>query len=263
MSLTLGARALTAVVVLPTYNEAGSICPVLSALMETDPRVEVAVVDDASPDGTADLAQGVARFYPGRVHVLRRNGKDGLGVAYRYGFAWAAERGYDIVVQMDADGSHPPERLPAMLDAVASGRADLAVGSRYVSGGATSGWSFRRKLLSKAANGYARAVLGLHLRDTTGAYRAWRASALLTADPWSTTAAGYGFLVEMVTAAERAGLAVVEVPITFTERTSGCSKMTRAIATEAARTLWALRRDSLRWRHSHAPTSTPLASVRS
>jgi dolichol-phosphate mannosyltransferase len=238
-------RSASAVVLLPTYNEAGNIGRALSALLTVDARLEIAVIDDASPDGTADIAEAVGSEHPGRVHVLRRPGKDGLGSAYRFGFAWAIARGYELVIQMDADGSHPAERLPAMIG-YALGGAGLVIGSRYTAGGATEGWARSRRALSRGANAYARTVLGLHARDTTGGFRVWRREALDAARPETTTTSGYGFLVEMLVAAERASVPVVEVPITFVDRTLGESKMTRDVAFEAARKLWSLRRRGLR-----------------
>lgn len=240
-----------AVVILPTYNEAGNIGSMLATLLAVDRRVDVLVVDDSSPDGTADLARAVAAEHPGRVHVLRRPGKSGLGSAYRCGFAWASERGYELIVQMDADGSHPAAQLPEMLDLAHMRGADLVIGSRYVVGGRTEGWPWSRRILSRMANTYARFMLGLNLRDTTGGFRVWRSAALATADPSATTADGYGFLVEMAAAAERCGLLVMEVPITFTDRTVGVSKMSGDVAVEAARKIWRHRR-RLRFRSEGA-----------
>lgn len=238
-------RAPSVVVLLPTYNEAQNIGRAVSALLSVDARLEIAVIDDASPDCTADIAQAVGAEHPGRVHVLRRPAKDGLGSAYRFGFAWALGREYDLVVQMDADGSHPADRLPVMIE-YALGGAGLVIGSRYTAGGATQGWALSRRLLSRGANTYARAVLGLHVRDTTGGFRVWRREALDAGRPEMTTTNGYGFLVEMLVAAERASVPITEVPITFVDRTLGESKMTRGVAFEAARKLWSLRRRGLR-----------------
>ncbi len=238
----------SAIVVLPTYNEAGNIGAILNALLAVDERIDVVVVDDSSPDGTAAIADAVAGEHPGRVHVLRRPAKSGLGSAYRSGFTWATRQGYELIVQMDADGSHPTDRLPAMLDLAETRVADLVVGSRYIPGGRTEGWPLHRRLLSRAANTYARSVLGLALHDPTGGFKVWRAAALSVADPIATTTDGYGFQVELAVAAERRGLRVIETPITFTDRTIGESKMTSGIAVEAVRKLWALRRRGLRLR---------------
>lgn len=232
----------TNLVVVPTYNEAGNIDRLLDALLSLDTRVDVLVVDDGSPDGTARRVDRHAARLPGRVHLLARPARAGLGSAYRAGFAWAAERGYGAVAQMDADGSHPVTCLPGMLSLVTSGTADLVVGSRYVRGGGTVGWPGWRRWVSRCANAYVRGALGLRLRDATGGYRVWRGAALAAADPQATSAAGNGFLVEMAAAAERAGLRVVEVPITFTDRSLGDSKMSWRVAREAAWTVWACRR---------------------
>jgi dolichol-phosphate mannosyltransferase len=247
-----------AIVVLPTYNEAANIGGVLCALLAVDARIEVLVVDDSSPDGTSLIVEGIAEEHRGRVHLLSRPAKSGLGSAYRSGFMWAAERRYELVVQMDADGSHPPDRLPLMLDLAESRVADLVIGSRYVAGGRTEGWPLTRRLLSRGANAYARAVLGLEVKDATGGFRVWRLTALAAADPSAATADGYGFLVELAAAAQRRGLQVLEVPIIFKDRTLGESKMTGAVAVEAATRLWALRRRGLRL---HRPLSGPLASI--
>lgn len=237
-----------AIVVLPTYNEIDNIRRCLESLLGAHHTVEVLVVDDASPDGTADVAHRVAAEHPGRVHVLSREAKDGLGTAYRAGFAWALDAGYEVIAQMDADGSHPADRLPEMLDLVTSGAAGLVVGSRYVSGGATTNWPLRRRILSRAANFYARTVLGLTQSDVTGAFRVWTAEALRAVDPASMTASGYGFLFEMACAAQRRGVVVTEVPITFVDRAYGESKMTSAVALEGAMLVWQLRKPARRTR---------------
>jgi dolichol-phosphate mannosyltransferase len=234
--------SVSAIVVLPTYNEVDNITPALESLLACDPDLEVLVVDDASPDGTAKVAEAVASEHPGRIHLLNRPGKAGLGVAYRAGFEWAIEAGYDIIVQMDADGSHPADRIPAMLDLLSQGRADVVVGSRYVPGGGTRNWPLRRRLLSSVANRYARAMLGLRQHDVTAGFRAWRTDALITAEPETVTTVGYGFLVEMAARAHRRGLRCAEIPITFVDRVHGSSKMTRAVALEGVLTVWRLRR---------------------
>ncbi len=250
-------RATTSIVVLPTYNEIDNVQGTLTALMECDPSVEVLIVDDASPDGTAAAAETVAAEHPGRVFVLNRAGKAGLGPAYQAGFAWALERGYQVIVQMDADGSHPVERLPVMLDVIEAGDADVVVGSRYVCGGGTLNWPLRRRILSRAANLYARTLLGLGQRDVTGAFRAWRREALVAVTADGTRTAGYGFLVEMAAAAHDRGLRIVEVPITFVDRVHGTSKMTGGIAIEATLMVWRLRRDRL----THRSPVAPMAAV--
>ncbi|MEJ5913409.1 polyprenol monophosphomannose synthase [Pseudokineococcus sp. 1T1Z-3] len=225
-----------ALVVVPTYDEAGSIGALLDGVLAAVPGAHVLVVDDASPDGTGDLV--AARPEP-EVHLLRRAGKDGLGAAYRAGFAWALERGYDVVVEMDADLSHPPERLPALLSAVGPGGADLALGSRYVDGGATVGWPLHRQLLSRGGNAYIGAALRLGVDDATAGFRAFRAPLLAQMGATSMRSTGYCFQVETTLRAVRDGARVVEVPITFTERASGSSKMGAGIVAEAvARITW-------------------------
>lgn len=219
-----------ALVVIPTYNEIDSIERVIARVVAADRRADVLVVDDSSPDGTGDLVAKLAER-EGRVHLLRRPGKQGLGVAYRAGFAWGIERGYDALVEMDADLSHPPERLPALLDGL--DRADLVIGSRYVPGGATVNWSPLRKLISRGGNLYVRLALGLPVHDATAGYRAYRRE-VLEALPVSAVASnGYCFQVEMAHRTWREGFRVAEVPITFTERTSGVSKMSQRIVVEA------------------------------
>ena len=222
-------------VVVPTYDEAPNVTAMLDQLVAvpvlTGDRVDVLVVDDNSPDGTADLV----RAHPSagdHVHLLSRPGKSGLGAAYRAGFAEAIDRGYDTVIQMDADGSHPAGAIPAMLRLLED--HDLVVGSRYVAGGRTEHWPARRRALSFLANGYARTVLGLRTRDTTSGFRAWRAEAVTAAGVLETRSSGYGFQVENTWRAEKAGLRLVEHPIVFTDRTAGSSKMDAEVAREAA-----------------------------
>jgi dolichol-phosphate mannosyltransferase len=218
---------------MPTYCERESLPVTAGRLRAAVPEADVLVVDDASPDGTGEVADALARD-DRSVHVLHRAGKAGLGPAYLAGFAWGLERGYEVLVEMDADGSHAPEQLPGLL-AVVEGGADLALGSRWVPGGAVVDWPWRRQLLSRAGNTYARWAMGLPLADATGGYRAVRASALRGIDLAGVQSAGYSFQLDLVWRVLRAGLAVVEVPITFTERTAGRSKMSRAIVVEA---LW-------------------------
>ena len=224
------------VVVVPTYNEAATISRLLDELLDVtagwpgDGRLDVLVVDDSSPDGTGALVKA-HREFGSRVRLLSRRGKEGLGAAYRAGFAAALEAGYDAVVQMDADGSHPVTAVPAMLDLLAT--HDVVIGSRYVPGGATSDWPASRRALSWAANTYARRVLRLRTRDVTAGFRAWRADALARARVQETSSDGYGFQVENTWRAERASLRITEHPITFTDRTAGTSKMSAAVAREA------------------------------
>jgi glycosyltransferase involved in cell wall biosynthesis len=228
-----------AVVVIPTYNEAGSIEDVLERVLAADPRVEVLVVDDGSPDGTAALVRAQATA-DRRVHLLERDAKQGLGAAYRAGFAWGLERDYDVMVEMDADLSHPPERLPALLDGL--GRADLVIGSRYVRGGGTRNWSPLRKAISRGGNAYVRLALRLPVHDATAGYRAYRRAVLEALPVAAVQSNGYCFQVEMVHRTWQEGFRVLELPITFTERATGVSKMSRQIVAEALWrvTVWAL-----------------------
>jgi dolichol-phosphate mannosyltransferase len=217
-------------VVIPTYEERDNLRPVLARLHEALAEAHVLVVDDASPDGTGELADEIAAADP-RVNVLHRAGKDGLGAAYLAGFAWALERDYQVVVQMDADGSHPPEALPAMLDALAE--ADLVLGSRYVPGGEVRNWPSHREWLSRGGNLYSRVALGISIRDVTAGYRAFRRQVLAELDLGTVSSQGYCFQIDMAWRAVQGGFRVVEVPITFTERQRGKSKMSGAIVTEA------------------------------
>jgi dolichol-phosphate mannosyltransferase len=219
-----------ALVVIPTYNEIESIEAVVERVLAADDRAEVLVVDDSSPDGTGDLVAKLGDAEP-RVHLLRRPGKQGLGAAYRAGFAWGMERGYDALVEMDADMSHPPERLPALLDGLAG--ADLVIGSRYVPGGSTVNWSPLRKLISRGGNTYVQLALGLPVHDATAGYRAYRAEVLEALPVEAVASTGYCFQVEMAHRTWREGFRVAEVPITFTERASGVSKMSQRIVLEA------------------------------
>jgi dolichol-phosphate mannosyltransferase len=219
-------------VVVPTFNERENLPGVLKRLAAVAPDVHVLVVDDNSPDGTGTLADEAATADP-RVHVLHRPGKAGLGAAYVAGFGWGLERGYDVLVEMDADGSHAPEQLPSLLAALAD--ADVALGSRWVPGGSVVDWPRRRELLSRGGNAYVRLALGLPVRDATGGYRAYRRGVLTAIDLGNVASQGYCFQVDLVWRAWQAGFRVVEVPIRFTERVAGLSKMNRSIVTEA---LW-------------------------
>ncbi len=244
-------------VVIPTYQEAENVVDVLDRVRATVPEADVLVVDDASPDGTADLAEAVGREREG-VEVLRRAAKLGLGPAYRAGFTHGLERGYDVIVEMDADLSHDPAELPALLGAVERG-ADLAIGSRYVAGGSVPGWPRHRLLLSKAGNRFTAAVLGVPLHDATAGYRAYRAEALRALALDRVTTYGYGFQVEMAYLVLRAGGRVVEVPITFRDRVRGTSKMSLSIVGEAIRlvTWWGFRDRVLRRGRSSPVAARP------
>lgn len=215
---------------LPTYEEGANITTVLRLVRKAAPEVDVLVVDDASPDGTADLAEAAADELGG-ITVLRRLGKGGLGGAYRAGFSWGLAEDYDALVEMDADLSHDPERLPDLLDAL--GSADLVIGSRYVPGGSIRSWSLRRRLMSRLGNRYASFALALPCSDLTSGYRAYRAEMLRRIDLDGLQAGGYGFQIEMAYLVARAGGRIVEVPICFTDRVEGRSKMSARIAIEA------------------------------
>jgi len=228
-------------VVLPTYNEAENIIEVLGLVRKYTPDSEVLVVDDGSPDGTADIAEKWGAENGG-VQVLRRTAKSGLGSAYRAGFAQGLEQGFEVLIEMDSDLQHDPAMLPALIHAVEDG-ADLAIGSRYVPGGAMPAWKFSRRMISQIGNLYAGIALGMAVRDATAGFRAYRESALRAIDLPDIKADGYGFQIEMAYTVSRNGGRIVEVPITFGERLRGESKMATRIVVEALWlvTWWALR----------------------
>jgi dolichol-phosphate mannosyltransferase len=217
-------------VVIPTYEERDNLRPVLARLHEAAADAHVLIVDDASPDGTGELADEIAAA-DDRISVLHRAGKAGLGAAYLAGFRWAMERDYAVVVQMDADGSHPPEALAAMLDALDA--ADVVIGSRYVDGGEVRNWPAHREWLSRGGNLYSRVALGIRIRDVTAGFRAFRRQVLAELDLDAVSSQGYCFQIDMAWRAVQGGFRVVEVPITFTERQRGKSKMSGAIVGEA------------------------------
>ena len=217
-------------VVIPTYNERDNLGQTVSRLRAAVPDANVLVVDDGSPDGTGDLADELAAADP-QVSVLHRTEKAGLGTAYLAGFAIGMGDGYDVLVEMDADGSHAPEDLPALLAALDD--ADLVLGSRYVEGGKVVNWPWRRSFFSQSANLYARTALGVRIRDITAGFRAFRRQVLEELDLESVSSAGYCFQIDMAWRAVRAGFRVREVPITFTDREHGMSKMSRSVVTEA------------------------------
>lgn len=230
-----------ALVVVPTYNESLTITKAVDRTRAACPEAHVLVVDDASPDGTGVVADERAELDE-NVHVLHRMGKEGLGAAYVAGFHWGLGHGYDILVEMDADGSHQPEELPHLLTALES--ADVVLGSRYVEGGRIVNWPWRREALSRAANTYARLALGTTIRDATGGFRAYRADAVRRLDFGNVVSQGYCFQVDMAWRAVRAGMRVTEVPITFVEREQGESKMDGTVVREA---LWRI----ARWAAAH------------
>ncbi|HEY2097695.1 MAG TPA: polyprenol monophosphomannose synthase [Pseudonocardia sp.] len=224
------------VVVIPTYNERDNLLQIVHRLHAAVPTAHALIVDDASPDGTGELADGLAAE-DDRVQVLHRQAKDGLGAAYLAGFSWALARDYQVVVQIDADGSHPPEALPAMLEELAG--ADLVLGSRYVPGGTVVNWPKHRQLLSRGGNLYSRLALGVQIKDITAGYRVFRRHLLAELALGEVNSQGYCFQIDMAWRAVRAGFRVHEVPITFTERERGNSKMSGSIVREA---LWRVTR---------------------
>ncbi|HWL40737.1 MAG TPA: polyprenol monophosphomannose synthase [Gemmatimonadaceae bacterium] len=226
-------------VIVPTYNERFNIGRIIPAILARDRSLEVLVVDDASPDGTGAIADGIAAGDP-RVHVIHRAGKLGLGTAYITGFRWALERKYDLVFEMDADFSHNPDRLPEFL--VAIREADLVIGSRYQDGRVNVvNWPMSRLFLSYAANIYARAVTGLPIFDTTAGFKCFRRNVLESIDLSSVKSNGYAFQIEMHFRAWKKGFRLMEIPIVFVDRTEGVSKMSKRIVREAVWMVWRLR----------------------
>ena len=227
-------------VLIPTYNERDTLPVIVPRLLEVVPEVDVVVLDDNSPDGTGAVADALAEGEP-RVHVIHRPRKEGLGAAYLEGFAWALDRGYDAVVEMDADGSHRPEHLPDLLAAAAE--ADVVIGSRWVRGGSVVNWPLHRKALSVGGNLYVKVLLGMPVHDATAGFRVYRADALHVIGLHDVASQGYCFQTDLTWRAVRADLTVVEVPITFVEREVGDSKMNRHIMTESLRLItgWGVR----------------------
>lgn len=226
-------------VLIPTYNERENLPLIVARVRECVPDVDVVVLDDNSPDGTGQVADELAAADP-KVTVIHRQGKEGLGAAYLAGFRWALDQGYDAVVEMDADGSHRPEDLPAMLEAAKD--ADLVIGSRYVRGGTVVNWPLSRKAISMGGNLYIRAILGMSVNDATAGYRVYRAGTLRRIGLDDVESAGYVFQTDLTVRTVRAGLRVVEVPITFVEREIGESKMDGDVVKESMRRItgWGL-----------------------
>ncbi|HEY0890526.1 MAG TPA: polyprenol monophosphomannose synthase [Nocardioides sp.] len=233
--------------VVPTYNEADNLAWIVDRLRRAQPGVDVLVVDDGSPDGTGAIADRLAAADP-QVHVLHRTEKAGLGAAYLAGFGWALERGYDVIGEMDADGSHQPEELGRLLEALHE--ADLVIGSRWVPGGSVVNWPLGRLALSRGGNLYVRLLLGIPVHDATAGYRVFRRQTLEKIDLGGVESTGYVFQTDLVTRTLHAGLTVREVPIEFVERVRGASKMSGAVAAESMRrvTHWGLleRREQVR-----------------
>jgi dolichol-phosphate mannosyltransferase len=236
------------VVVIPTYNEAGNLAWIVGRLRAAQPDVDVLVVDDGSPDGTGRIADELAATDPA-VEVVHRTSKAGLGAAYLHGFRVALAAGYDVIGEMDADGSHQPEQLAALLD------ADLVIGSRWVPGGSVVNWPLRRELLSRGGNLYVRVLLGVGVRDATAGFRLFRRATLDKIDLESVESTGYVFQTDMVARTLAAGLTVREVPIEFVERVRGDSKMSGAVATESLKriTAWGLRERLAQLRRAGSP----------
>ena len=228
---------MTALVIVPTYNERANL-PVLVAGLMVHPDVRVMVVDDQSPDGTGAIADALAREHPGRIAVMHRTGRRGLGRSYIDGISKAIHEPVDVICQMDADLSHDPKHLPDLV--AASAQADVVIGSRYIAGGAIVNWPRRRRLLSRFANIYIRSITRLSARDCTSGYRCWRRAFLASLPLDRFFSDGYSFLVEMLFVAARRGARISEVPITFVERREGESKVSRAVLVESAITPWRL-----------------------
>jgi len=241
-------------VVLPTYDEAENLEAIAGAILAALPETTLLVVDDASPDGTGRLADELAAR-DARIRVLHRAGKQGLGRAYLDGFGVALDGGATVLVQMDADWSHDPGVLPALVGPILDGTADLVIGSRYTRGGGVVDWGIARRLVSRGGSVFAKVVLGLRPNDLTGGFKAWRASTLAGIPFDGVHAGGYVFQIEMTYRASRAGARVTEVPITFRDRRLGQSKMSRRIIVEALIVVLQLRWDELR-RRSRRPGAT-------
>jgi dolichol-phosphate mannosyltransferase len=235
-------------VLVPTYNERENVGPLLRAVRAAAPEADILVIDDNSPDHTGDEVLRLADEL-GRIELLSRTTKDGLGNAYRHGFAVVLAAGYDVVVTMDVDMSHDPAVIPEMVRLVGEG-ADAVVGSRYVPGGGTVNWPVHRRLLSRWGNRYTAAVLGLSTRDCTSGFRAYRATSLAAIEPATTTADGYAFLTELVRRLSNAGFSIAETPITFVDRQFGDSKMSGRIVAESMLlvTRWGVAERWARWR---------------
>ena len=229
---------LSPVVLLPTYNEAGNVEAAAGQVHEHVPDAHILIIDDNSPDGTGEIADRLAAA-DDRVKVMHRAGKEGLGKAYLAGFEWALDRDYDRILEMDADGSHPADRLPALLEA--SLDADVVLGSRWVEGGGAEGWTLSRRIISKGGSLYARTILGVGIRDLTGGFKCFTKSALQALDLPTVLSEGYSFQIELTYRALKRGLRVVEIPIVFRDRTIGESKMSGSIFVEAMTRVWQMR----------------------
>ena len=225
------------IIIIPTYNEAENISPLIERILNLEDDVDVVVVDDNSPDGTGDVVDAIVAADP-HIHIIHRQAKLGLGTAYTAGFQYALEQGYDRIITMDADFSHNPRYIPTLLRL--TDQHDLAIGSRYVPGGGVRLWGVHRRLLSRGANLFARSILGLNAHDCTAGFRCYRASVLEKVDPHSIKADGYSYLLEMLWRVQKAGFSIVETPILFTDRRRGASKISQREIFNAAGTLFRL-----------------------
>lgn len=226
-------------VILPTYNEKDNLQGIIPAILEVDPKISLLIVDDASPDGTAAFVESLIPQYAGRLFVEKRAGKLGLGTAYVHGFNWGLDRGYDFIIEMDADWSHPPRFLKNMIEL--GSKYDFVVGSRYVNGGGTVNWGFGRLMISRFGSLYSRLILGVNIRDFTGGFNGWNARVLRAIEPATIMSNGYSFQIELKYRASALGFSRAEFPITFEERRAGQSKMSGAIVREAMWRVWQLR----------------------
>ncbi|HWV23207.1 MAG TPA: polyprenol monophosphomannose synthase [Thermomicrobiales bacterium] len=240
-ALPTSTTTMTLMVVIPTYNERENIAVLVDEVLVLGDAVRVLIVDDASPDGTGEIADDLARQHPGRVDVLHRAGKEGLGRAYVAGFQHALGFGTTHIAQMDADHSHRPEDLRAMMQVAVQSGVDLVLGSRYIEGGETIGWPWHRRLISRIGGGYAGLILGVPIRDLTGGFKLWKSDTLRDIDLPTIHADGYGFQIETTYRALRRQHSVAQVPIVFHDRVAGASKLSRRVVVEAAMMVWPLR----------------------
>ena len=241
MSLENSTQQVDTLVVIPTYNEAKNIETVVSTLLNCDPSLAALIVDDGSPDGTADIVKRLAASYAGRIHLLERSEKLGLGTAYIAGFRFALERDFEYVCEMDADLSHNPEDIPRLVRPVREGLADVCVGSRYIDGVRVVNWPLSRLILSYSAGLYTRAITRLPVKDATAGFKCFHRRVLEAIDLDRVKSNGYSFQIEMNYRAWKKGFRIEEIPIVFTERTEGQSKMSKAIVREATLKVWELR----------------------
>ncbi len=225
-------------IIIPTYNEVKNIAPLLKSIWDHVPDIHVLVVDDNSSDGTAKVVKDIQKTAQSQLFIIEREGKLGLGTAYLAGFKWALDRKYEKVIEMDADFSHPAAILPQMIDEL--GKHNVVIGSRYVEGGGTVNWSFIRKLISKGGSLYARTILGIPIRDLTGGFNGWHREVLKSIDLGSIVSEGYAFQIELKHRAYRIGYSLKEIPIIFSERRAGQSKMSGKIIIEAMYRVWGM-----------------------